>query len=95
MHLPRAMAWFGVSVLAGMVSGWPAPPAACANTFHHESGGESSSTSDPDADCLRWEAVYVSSDGAVSDLVEGDMMSTGGMGGGAGMMAGRASAGPT
>ena len=84
MHSPRATAWLGVSVLVAMVSGWPAPPAARANTFHHESGGESSSTSDPDADCLRWEAVYVSSDGAVSDLVEGDVMGTAGMGGVAG-----------
>src|SRR3954462_4922553 len=81
-RLPAA--WFLVSVLGWAVSGGPAPRAAWANTFHHESSGESSSTTDPDADCLRWEAVYVSSDGAVSDLVEGDVMATGGMGGAAG-----------
>jgi len=89
MRSRLAMATVSVVALVGALSGGPATPRSWANTFHHESGGESSTT-DPDADCLRWEAVYVSSDGAVSDLVDGD---AGGAAGGSAGGGGRGGAG--
>ena len=88
MRARLARTGVSVSALVWAVSAALSPSVSWANTFHHESGGGSSSTTDPDADCLRWEAVYVSSDGAVSDRVEGDLPGAGGAAGGAGGAAG-------
>jgi MYXO-CTERM domain-containing protein len=56
-------------LVAGPLTGWIVlfPTAAAANTSHHHIGGGTSGGSPDNADCLRWETVYLSSDGAVVD----------------------------